>query len=352
MDVRCVPTVLLALCPFLVAGCSRPVDFSGFWKTNCTDAFGVQIKKQPDNLFSVSFCGPAGCFAPGQWMPNTPITGDPKYKVLSPTTIEIVNGEHRDRYTRCTTNTDPGLDYANIRPPNNDAGGGSERVEPSPGDSGVKLEKDPHRPACVSTACRQVRAFVKRHYCGASPFANGPDDSCDIRDRRKRSADVKVIADYRCSWNASKDAAECKQTGQVTAALRSTLVRQLHRLGVPDRAPGETYFEVWQSDRASWSLAMAYYSHRIGDDVELCQVVAIIDQNGSVRVLRQLPLKKTDVDVPDVTQWSPLDLADTSGSGKVDVVLVGDAYENHWIEVIRVSDDAARTIFSGLGYYL
>ena len=121
---------------------------------------------------------------------------------------------------------------------------------------------------------------------------------------------------------------------------------------MPAKAPGETYFTVWESDRAGWSLAQAYYSHRIGSDLELCEVVAVVDQNAHVTVLRKLPLKKTDVDVPGVTEWTPLDLADTRGTGQLDVILVGDAYENHWLEVISVHNGSARTIFSGLGYYL
>src|SRR5208283_5004210 len=76
MNMRRTALVFLVLCVFLVAACKRPVDFTGFWKVNCSDAFGVQIKKQPGNLFSVSFCGPGGCFAPGEWMPNTSIPGD------------------------------------------------------------------------------------------------------------------------------------------------------------------------------------------------------------------------------------------------------------------------------------
>src|SRR5467141_1903917 len=217
---------------------------------------------------------------------------------------------------------------------------------------GAQTEKDPHRPECTDASCRKIRAFLKKHYCGESPAGNGPDESCDLRDRAKRSADVKVIADYNCEWNASKDAAECTQHGQVTPELRSLLVRELRELGVAAKAPGETYFTVWESDRAGWSLARAYYSHRIGSDIELFEVVAVVDQNAPVTVLRNLPLKKTDVDVPGVTEWTPLDLADTRGAGQLDVILVGDAYEDHWLEVISVHNGSAKTIFSGLGYYL
>ena len=67
---------------------------------------------------------------------------------------------------------------------------------------------------------------------------------------------------------------------------------------------------------------------------------------------RKLPFQKTDVERPAVTQWSPIDLADVDGDGQVDVVLRGDAYEDHWLEVVSVGQGSSRTVFSGLGYYL
>ena len=163
---------------------------------------------------------------------------------------------------------------------------------------------------------------------------------------------IQTLKKAWSEWNTSKDAAECTPHGQVSPELRGILVRKLRQLGVSVKAPGETYFTVWASDRTGWSLVQAYYSHRTGTDIEVCEVVAVVDQNAHVTVLRKLPLKKTDVDVPDVTQWTPLDLADTRGNGQVDVILVGDAYENHWLEVISVHNGSAETIFSGLGYYL
>jgi len=81
-------------------------------------------------------------------------------------------------------------------------------------------------------------------------------------------------------------------------------------------------------------------------------VIVIVDQSSKLLVLRELPFTKTDIDKPDVTSWSPLDLADAEGDGNVDVILSGDAYEDHWIEVISVKNGSAKTIFSGLGYYL
>lgn len=341
-----------ALCVFLVSACRKQADFTGFWKANCSDAFGVQIKKQTGNVFSVSFCGPGGCFKPGEWMPNTPITGDPKYRVINATTIEIGHEQRWDRYTRCTTDTNPVLDYATMPDANGKTGKTAATIEPNQGNVGVQTEQDPHRPPCADASCQKIKVYLTKHYCGESPEGNGPEDSCDLRDREKRSANVKVMADYKCEWNESSNATECKQQGQITAELREILVHELRRLGVPEKAAGETYFTVWQSDRADWLLTAAYYSHRVGGDIELSEVIAVVDRNAHVTVLRELPLKKTDVDVPDVTNWAPIDLAETRGDGHVDVILAGDAYEDHWLEVVSVSDGTAKTVFSGLGYYL
>jgi len=200
----------------------------------------------------------------------------------------------------------------------------------------------------LGCAAHRVRALLAK----TRPHVRAADDGCDLRDREKRSANVKVIADYNCPWNESKNAAECAQHGLVNPEIRTVLVRELRQLGVPAKAPGDMYFTVWESDRVGWSLAQAYYSNRIGSDIELCEVIAVVDQNAHVTVLRKLPLKKTDVDVPDVTDWTLLDLADTRGNGQTDVILVGDAYEDHWLEVISVQNGSAKTIFSGLGYYL
>ena len=39
-------------------------------------------------------------------------------------------------------------------------------------------------------------------------------------------------------------------------------------------------------------------------------------------------------------------------SNEIKILLKGDEYEDHWLEVIRVHGGHAETIFSGLGYYL
>lgn len=84
----------------------------------------------------------------------------------------------------------------------------------------------------------------------------------------------------------------------------------------------------------------------------LTQVIAIVGKNSHVSVLRKAPFQKTDADKNTVTTWSLLDLADVNGDGQIELILEGDAYEDHWIEVVGTKDASFRTIFSGLGYYL
>ena len=55
--------------------------FVGFWKDgHCDDDFGLSIAASGPETYSVSFCGPGGCFEPGTYRPNTPIVGDPAYQ--------------------------------------------------------------------------------------------------------------------------------------------------------------------------------------------------------------------------------------------------------------------------------
>jgi hypothetical protein len=342
------------MCLFLTAACKSSTDFTGFWKGNCTDAFGVQIKKQTGNLYSVSFCGPGGCFAPGEWTPNTTIIGDTKYRVVDPTTIEIGNGQNWTRYIKCTTDLNPVLDYATmISKSETEAFAKAQREKIQNENLSGQTQQDPHRPRCASASCKKIQAFVKKNYCGDSPFGEGSDDSCDLREAKKPTGDFKVIADYKCEWNETKNESECKRNGEMSAELRSILVKQLEKAGMPVNAKSdEIYFTVWQPKQANWLAAEAYYSRNIGSVLQLCEIVAIVDQSNRVTILRKLPWKETNNEVPEATTWSLIDIADTRGGGKLDIILEGDAYEDHWFEVISFQDGTAKTIFSGLGYYL
>ena len=211
-------------------------------------------------------------------------------------------------------------------------------------------DKDPHRPACTSSACRTIKSFVKAHYCGESPFGNGPDDGCEIRIPKKLGSGIEVKANFDCKW--IEGVRKCEQSKQPAAEVRDILVGALRGLGFPMKSPGPIYFNVWKPIAADWYLAEAYYDHAAGDDLSLCQVIAVIDRSSHVQILRKVPFQKSDVDKPTVTTWSLIDLADVDGNGHIDVVLEGDGYEDHWLEVDRVQDGVSRTIFSGLGYYL
>jgi hypothetical protein len=217
---------------------------------------------------------------------------------------------------------------------------------------GGPAEKDPHRPPCTSARCRKIKSFLKAHYCGASPFGNGPDDGCDTRVPKKLSTGIKATADFECKWDENSGTARCQQHGQPSSEIRSILLREMRRLGLPKQAEVELHFLVWEPSSNPWTLAAAYYEHVSGTDLTLCQLIAVISQNGRVQVLRKVPFQKTDAEVPEVTRWSPIDIADVDDDGRMEIILEGDAYENHWYEVDGLRDGSFKMIFSGLGYYL
>ncbi|MGC4115646.1 MAG: hypothetical protein QM765_13785 [Myxococcales bacterium] len=73
----------------------------GFWKTRWWAANGVVVDDAGGGQYSVTFCGPGGCFPPGRWRRNTPIVGDASYRVVDPDTLELVqNGKVTATYRR------------------------------------------------------------------------------------------------------------------------------------------------------------------------------------------------------------------------------------------------------------
>ena len=75
---------------------------AGFWKDHCEDDFGLSIAPAAGDMYSVSFCGPGGCFEPGSYRPDTLIVGDPSYRVIDADTLDVgrSDGEFQ-RYLRC-----------------------------------------------------------------------------------------------------------------------------------------------------------------------------------------------------------------------------------------------------------
>jgi len=213
-------------------------------------------------------------------------------------------------------------------------------------------DADPNRPVCKSNGCKKIKDFLKQHYCGESPFGNGPDDGCDLRTLKKTVTDTTLVADYECKWNEVELKTKCKQKGDVSPDIREIVTRELRRIGLPAGGEKELNYKILTSKSTGWTLVGTDYRHISGDDLALCEVVILLDQQGSPKVLRSVPIKKTDADVPDVTTWQPTDLADVDGDGNVEIVLQGDSYENHWLEVDSMKDGKQKKIFSGLGYYL
>jgi hypothetical protein len=214
-------------------------------------------------------------------------------------------------------------------------------------------EKDPHRPACTSVRCKKIQSFLKARYCGESFAGNGPEEGCDLRKPKGRSKDVTVVADYKCHWDEKTGERRCEQHGQPSAQLRKVLLAELRRLGLRAK-PGddELAFNVLSAKSPRWIVAKASYGRRAGLDLTKCGVIVAIDSNSKAHVLREERLHKTNVDVPEGTWWSVLDLADADGDGQIDVILEGGAYENHWLEVDSLQNGKFKKIFSGLGYYL
>ncbi len=75
--------------------------FIGFWRTDCSHNRGLIINKVGNGLYSVSFCGPKGSFKPGTYRPNTPLAGDPNYRIIDNDTIMVKGRSGFQTYHRC-----------------------------------------------------------------------------------------------------------------------------------------------------------------------------------------------------------------------------------------------------------
>lgn len=216
----------------------------------------------------------------------------------------------------------------------------------------TESQQDPNRPPCTSARCKVVESFLKAHYCGDSPAGNGPDNGCELLPPKKQPAGIDVLASYDCTFDQKTGQDHCAQHGQPSVAIRDILTTELGKVGLPANAPGQIAFTIWKYRSSGWIVADASYSRLARSSLDLCQVIVRIDKDSHVLVLRKCPFKNTDADVPDVTEWTLADVADIERSGQPDIILEGDAYEDHWFEVVSVHDGKCETIFSGLGYYL
>ena len=213
-------------------------------------------------------------------------------------------------------------------------------------------DKDPHRPPCTSASCQKIETFLRSKFCGASPFGNGPKNGCDTRYAKPLLTGVTILAAFDCETSVTDGRPKCRQRSEPSAAVRSILLRQMRQLGLPAQAEKEVYFTVWQPASAKWFLAAADYGEAKGSRLALCQVILVVNPGGRIQELRKVRFQKTNADVPSVTTWFPMGIADLDGDGQLEIILEGDAYEDHWLEVDKMQAGSFRKVFSGLGYYL
>lgn len=209
---------------------------------------------------------------------------------------------------------------------------------------------DTHRLPCESKECKSIRVFVKAHYCGESPFGNGPDDGCRIPNEFHRASDVQVKAGFACDSSDSGQGLNCRQQGSIPSGLRTALVEQMQRLGLPKQSESEVLFSQMVSTSSGWSLLDASYQHLQADELRECDVLAAADANGHLYVLHRVTCQNIDFEKPLVTTWTSVDIA--SVNGREEFILTGDAYEDHWFEAFEILNGKPRLVFSGLGYYL
>jgi len=79
-------------------------DFSGFWKKDCTQHFGLQIK--PDGVpgrYAINFCGPGACGVDDR---HSFINGDPHYQVISEDELRERYGDGWSTLHRCSRDPD------------------------------------------------------------------------------------------------------------------------------------------------------------------------------------------------------------------------------------------------------
>ena len=210
----------------------------------------------------------------------------------------------------------------------------------------------PHRPPCTSASCQKIESFLRAHFCGASPFGNGPKNGCDTRYAKQLLTGVNVTAAFDCETNVTNGRPKCRQRTEPPPAIRNILLREMRRLGLPPKAEKDIYFTVWQPSSAKWFLAAADYGQASGGELALCQVILVVGTGGHLQTLRKVQFQKTNADAHTVTTWFPMGIADADGDGQLEIILEGDAYEDHWLEVDKMQAGSFRKVFSGLGYYL
>ena len=86
---------------------SKTYPMAGFWKTQSSDNFGLAISPTGVGKYSVSFCGPGGCFKPGTYRPDTPLVNDDDYQVINSNTLRVQGRDGWTTYRRAPCRQEP-----------------------------------------------------------------------------------------------------------------------------------------------------------------------------------------------------------------------------------------------------
>lgn len=73
---------------------------AGFWKRHPKDDHGLAIGPAEGGKYYISFCGPGGCFEEGKYRLNSTLQGDPDYRIIDMSTIEVKGKRGFNRYVR------------------------------------------------------------------------------------------------------------------------------------------------------------------------------------------------------------------------------------------------------------
>ena len=83
-------------------------NFTGMWKRDCAQEAGLQIKRYGDQgMYSVSYCSRDACWEPGTFRPNTFISGDVHYKVVSDVEMQMEEPGGFVTYQKCSSSPEP-----------------------------------------------------------------------------------------------------------------------------------------------------------------------------------------------------------------------------------------------------
>lgn len=104
----------LFICCFALTGRADDFSLTGFWKENCNEPYGLQIKPYKAHLYTIEFCGPGDPYCRQEPDPTTatPIIGDKDYTLLAPDRLQVnYTEQYQPVYIRCSQDPHPFLTY-------------------------------------------------------------------------------------------------------------------------------------------------------------------------------------------------------------------------------------------------